>query len=58
MPTERVEARGDYYNKQAATQMDAVENNFMRNNDPRMPLFADKKSSSTRGSSGFGTGSK
>jgi len=58
MPTDRVEARGDYYNRQAATQMESVENNFMRNNDPRMPLFADKKSSSTRGNSGFGTGSK
>ena len=58
MPTDRVEARGDYYNRQAATQMESVENNFMRNNDPRMPLFEDKKSTSTRGNSGFGTGSK
>jgi hypothetical protein len=29
----------------------------MRNNDPRMPLFSDRKSSSSRGN-GFGSGSK
>jgi hypothetical protein len=29
----------------------------MRNNDPRMPLFSDRKSSTTRGG-GFGSGSK
>jgi hypothetical protein len=29
----------------------------MRNNDPRMPLFADRKSSTSRGG-GFGSGSK
>jgi hypothetical protein len=56
-PRERIEARSEYYNKQAQNQMDSVDNHFMRNNDPRMPLFADRKSSSTRGG-GFGSGSK
>ena len=56
-PKERVEARSEYYNKQAQNQMDSVDNHFMRNNDPRMPLFADRKSSSSRGQ-GFGSGSK
>jgi hypothetical protein len=37
--------------------MESVDNHFMRNNDPRMPLFADKKSTVSRGS-GFGSGSK
>jgi hypothetical protein len=36
--------------------MASVDNSFMKNNDPRMPLFADRKSSTTRG--GFGSGSK
>jgi hypothetical protein len=56
-PKERVEARSEYYNKQAQNQMDSVDNHFMRNNDPRMPLFADRKSTSSRGQ-GFGSGSK
>jgi len=56
-PTERVQARDEYYQRQAQAQMDSVDNHFMRNNDPRMPLFSDRKSSSTRGG-GFGSGSK
>jgi len=57
MPRERAQARDEYYANQNRAQMDSVDNNFMRNSDPRMPLFADRKSSSTRGS-GFGSGSK
>jgi len=57
MPAELAESRNDYYNKQAQSQMESVDNNFMRNNDPRMPLFSEKKSSTTRGV-GFGNGSK
>ena len=56
-PKERVEARDEYYKKQAQNQMDSVDNHFMRNNDPRMPLFADRKSTTSRGT-GFGSGSK
>ena len=56
-PKERIDARSDYYNKQAQNQMDSVDNHFMRNNDPRMPLFADRKSTTSRGT-GFGSGSK
>jgi hypothetical protein len=56
-PKERVEARDEYYKKQAQNQMDSVDNHFMRNSDPRMPLFADRKSSTSRGT-GFGSGSK
>lgn len=55
-PAEHVEARNAYYNNQAQNQMDSVDNSFMRNNDPRMPLFAERKSTSSRGR-GFGTGS-
>ena len=57
MPIEKARARDEYYENQARDQMESVDNHFMRNNDPRMPLFADRKSSSTRGS-GFGSGSK
>lgn len=55
IPKELAEARADYYANQAQNQMDSVDNHFMRNNDPRMPLFADRKSTSSRG--GFGKGS-
>ena len=57
MPKEKFEARRDYYNSQAQNQMDSVDNHFMRNNDSRMPLFADRKSTTSRGA-GFGSGSK
>ena len=53
---EKAEARDEYYNQQAQNQMESVDNSFMRQNDSRMPLFAERKSSSTRG--GFGSGSK
>jgi hypothetical protein len=55
MSKERAQSRDEYYAMQARAQMEAADNNFMRNNDPRMPLFADKKSSTTRGV-GFGSG--
>jgi hypothetical protein len=53
---EKAEAMTEYYNDQAQKQMESVDNNFMRNNDPRMPLFADRKSTVSRG--GFGSGIK
>ena len=53
--TEIARARDEYYAKQAQAQMDSVDNNYMRDNDPRMPLFKERKSSTTRGS--FGSGS-
>jgi len=56
-PSEQAKARDEYFNKQAQNQMDSVDNHFMRNNDPRMPLFSDRKSTVSRGS-GFGSGSK
>lgn len=56
MSKEQAAARDEYYQRQAEAQMTSVDNNFLRNNDPRMPLFSDRKSSSTRG--GFGSGSK
>jgi hypothetical protein len=49
-PVEFVQQRNDYYLKQANDQMIAVDNNLMRQSDPRMPLFNEKKSSTTFGS--------
>jgi hypothetical protein len=57
MPEELVDSRNNFYRKQNAAQMESVDNNFMRQSDPRMPLFSEKKTSTTRGA-GFGSGSK
>lgn len=57
MSREMAQARDEYFARQAQAQMDSVDNSFMRNNDPRMPLFADRKSTTSRGG-GFGSGSK
>ena len=43
-PDEFVGQRNKHYRIQAESQMDAVDNNLMRQNDPRMPLFNEKKS--------------
>ncbi len=43
-PTEFTEQRDAYYRQQADAQMTSVDNNFMRDNDPRMPLFNERKS--------------
>ena len=39
-PEEVVEKRRDYYKTHAESQMAAVDNNYMRENDPRMPVLA------------------
>ncbi len=43
-PTELVEDRNAYYQQQTDAQMSAVDNNFMRESDPRMPLFKERQS--------------
>jgi hypothetical protein len=48
-PIELVEERNDYYQTQTRSQMNAVDNNLMRENDPRMPLFNDRKTKVTFG---------
>lgn len=49
-PEEFAQQRNEYYQKQANAQMQAVDNNLMRQSDPRMPLFSEKKSSTSFGS--------
>ncbi len=48
-PSEFVAQRAEYYDKQTQAQTDAVDNNLMRQSDPRMPLFKENKSSSSLG---------
>lgn len=49
IPEEFVAQRTAYYNKATQSQTDAVDNSFMKENDARMPLFADKKSTTSFG---------
>lgn len=44
MPEEFVEQRTAYFAKATKDNMDAVDNNFMRESDARMPLFRERKS--------------
>jgi hypothetical protein len=49
-PTELVQQRNAYFANQAQNQTEAVDNNLMRQSDPRMPLFNERKSTTTFGS--------
>jgi len=48
-PEEFVEQRNAYYAKQTQAQTDAVDNNFMSQSDPKMPLFRERKSTTSFG---------
>jgi hypothetical protein len=43
MPTERVNQRRQYYQNLNTQQVEAVDEHFMRENNPRMSKFVDKK---------------
>lgn len=48
-PIELKEERTAYFKSQTDNQMRSVDNNLMRENDPRMPLFNDRKTKVTFG---------
>ena len=48
-PEEFVEQRAKYYDDLTRQQTEAVDNNLMRQSDPRMPLFKESKSSASFG---------
>lgn len=50
IPEEFLVQRADHYGKQNQAQMDSVDNNFLKDSDPRMPLFSEKRSKVTFGS--------
>jgi hypothetical protein len=49
-PDEFVRQRNEYYKIQGDQQMEAVDNTLMRQSDPRMPLFNERKTTSSFGS--------
>ena len=48
-PIEFIEQRTQHFNNQTQAQTEAVDNNLMRQSDPRMPLFNERKSSTSFG---------
>jgi hypothetical protein len=50
IPTEFMAQRAKYYENLNKSQVDSVDNNFLRENDPRMPLFSEKRTKVTFGS--------
>jgi hypothetical protein len=53
IPTEFVQQRKEHYDKITSDQAEAVDSSLMRQSDARMPLFSERKSTSTKG---FGKG--
>ena len=51
---ENMDARREYYENMTKQQMESVDHNYMRENDPRMPLLAPDKSTRVT----FGSGLK
>ena len=48
-PVEFVKQRNEYYSNQSKAQTEAVDNNLMRQRDPRMPIFNERKSTTSFG---------
>jgi hypothetical protein len=49
-PKELMNQRKNYFAQKNQAQMDSVDNNFMRESDNRMPLFREKRSTTSFGS--------
>jgi len=49
-PADYMQARVDFHSKVNKDNMDSVDNNFLRESDPRMPLFSERQSKVTFGS--------
>ena len=48
--TEFMDQRRKHFEEKTEAQNESVDNNFMRENDPRMPLFTERKSKTSFGS--------
>jgi hypothetical protein len=49
IPSDFMDQRRAHFANQTKAQIDSVDSNFMRQNDPRMPLFQERKSTSSFG---------
>jgi hypothetical protein len=48
-PSEFIAQRNEHFTKQTQAQTEAVDNSLMRQSDPRMPLFKERKSGTSFG---------
>ena len=48
-PVEMIDERNAYFKQQSEAQINSVDNNLMRESDPRMPIFNERKSKVTFG---------
>lgn len=55
MPRAKVDARNRYYAERAQRQMDGVNSQLMSNNDARMPMFREHRTTTSTGNFGDGT---
>jgi hypothetical protein len=46
-PVEKLKARAQHFASVANTQMESVDNNFLRESDPRMPLMKPERTTRT-----------
>lgn len=46
-PEAKIKQRGEYFEQMASTQMESVDNNFLKQNDPRMPVLSPERSTRT-----------
>jgi hypothetical protein len=53
MPAENAQARQDFYSGKAEQQVNSIDNNYLRESDPRMPML--KPERKTRVTFGGGT---
>lgn len=49
MPSEFKDQRADYYARKNREQMESVDNTYLKENDPRMPVFREKRSTTSFG---------
>ena len=54
IPEEKMKARGEYHKQKSDRQIDSIDNSYMREQDPRMPLLKSERSTKVD----FGTGGK
>jgi len=50
IPTEFMDQRRAHFDQMTQAQNESVDSNFMRENDPRMPLFSERRSKTSFGS--------
>jgi hypothetical protein len=46
-PADKMKGREEHFQRMASSQMESVDNNFLKQNDPRMPVLNPERSTRT-----------